>query len=276
LKFFTTLKKDEIDSLAIGGFDGVHKAHQKLLSYLGNKGVMFSIYKEGRGLTPKSFRSKFSPNGAILVNLDDIKSMSSKEFIDFLKDEFPKLKKIVVGYDFHFGRGREADAKAIERYFEGEVVVVDEVKIDGVSVHSKVIKKLLLEGNIKLANRLLGREYKIVASPIKGQGLGSKKLYATINLDCKDFILPKTGVYASYTTIESKKYPSVTFIGNRVTTDGEFSIESHIIDEEIETKAKRVEIEFVQYLRENREFDDLKSLKEQIKKDIDSARKLLL
>jgi len=154
--------------------------------------------------------------------------------------------------------------------------LVDEIKIDGISIHSKKIKALLDEGDIELANRLLERSYKIEADVIKGQGIGSKKLFATLNLKCKNFIIPKHGVYATNSVVDLKSYPSVTFIGIRSSTDGVFSIETHLIDTDIAVDSKRVEVEFIKYIRENRRFDDLNSLKLQIQKDIDIAKSLLL
>ncbi len=275
LKSSTTLENDKIDSLAIGGFDGVHIAHQKLLSYLSKNGAMLSIYKHGLGLTPSLYRCRFVECGCILIDLESIKSMSSSDFVEFLKEQFPNLKKIIVGYDFRFGRDREGDVNSLKRLFHGDVIVVDEVKIDGISVHSRYIKELLKNADLKLAKKLLGRDYKILGEVISGQGLGKEALYATINIKVDDFFIPKNGVYASYTYIDSKKYKSVTFIGKRLSTDKNFSIETHLIDKKIELKEKEIEIEFIEYIRENKKFNDLDSLKKQITSDIDRAKKLL-
>ncbi|RUM65865.1 MAG: bifunctional riboflavin kinase/FAD synthetase, partial [Sulfurospirillum sp.] len=114
MKSFTTLKKTQIDSLALGGFDGVHIAHQKLLGYLGKRGAMLSIYRDTKALTPKERRCKYVNCGCFLVLLDDIKDMSAKEFVEFLSKEFKNLKKIVIGYDFHFGKGRSADYNTLK------------------------------------------------------------------------------------------------------------------------------------------------------------------
>ena len=275
MKSFTTLKKTQIDSLALGGFDGVHIAHQKLLGYLGKRGAMLSIYRDTKALTPKERRCKYVNCGCFLVLLDDIKDMSAKEFVEFLSKEFKNLKKIVIGYDFHFGKGRSADYNTLKKLFKGEVVLVDEIKIENISVHSKKIKELLKSADIKMANRLLGREYCIKGSVIKGQGIGKKELVATLNIDCSDYFLPKFGVYVTHSIIEGRSYNSVTFIGERKSTDGNFSIETHLLDEKIENSVSNLQICFVSFLRENRKFDDLEFLKKQIQKDIKEAKLLL-
>ena len=271
LRSFTTLKKDNINELAIGGFDGVHLAHQELIKRISNdNGAVLSIYRDTLALTPKEKRFRYIKNGGFLLHLDDIKELSHKEFIEFLDKNFKNLKKIVVGYDFRYGKDRKGDIDTLKRDFRGEVVVVDEVKKDGISVHTRVIKDFLLRAEIKKSSELLGRDYSILSNLKKGQGIGKKMLFATLNLTQNSFFLPKNGVYVTDTKIGERVYRSVTFIGIRESTDKEFSIESHIIGKNLDLDGYTGEIEtvFFDFIRENRRFDDLKDLKEQIKKDI--------
>ncbi len=272
LRSFTTLQNSEIDSIAIGGFDGVHKAHKELISHLSTNGVVLVIDRGGKGLTPGKSRCEYMDRGCIIISLDEIKDKSPKKFVEFLTKTFPNLKKIIVGYDFRFGSGREGSTKDLREMFDGDVVVVDEVKEGAVSIHSKTIKALLKEGDIKKADELLGRHYKIEGEVIKGQGLGKKELYPTINIDPKEYILPKDGVYATFVTVNGKKYRSVTFIGKRESVDGNFSVETHIIDSFDDFVGDSVKIEFVKFLRENRKFATLSELREAIGKDIDDAK----
>ena len=230
-RFSITLKNEEIDSLAIGGFDGLHLAHQKLISHLTDSGTLMVIDKKSASLTPKNYRCNYLKQGCTFLEFDEIRDMSASEFIDFLNKRFINLKKIVVGYDFRFGKCAHADADELKRLFDGEVVIIEELFLDGISVHSRIIRTLLSEGKVKEANRLLGRNYEITGSVIKGQGLGAKKLFPTLNLKVEDFLIPKEGVYATLTKIANKTYPSASFIGKRLSTDGNFSIETHILDE---------------------------------------------
>ncbi len=266
---FTTLREDEVQQLAIGGFDGVHLAHQKLISHLDEKsGIVLAIVRSTLALTPKERRFLYIKNGGFMIDLEDIKDLTPLEFINYLTSEFPKLQKIIVGYDFSFGKERSGDVKLLKSLFDGDVEVVGEIQKDSISIHSRVIKEALQKGDIELANKLLGRRYQISASVVSGQGIGKEKLYPTLNLDVGDFFLPKSGVYATETIIEKERFRSVTFIGERLSTDNAFSIESYVIDEDIKNTPSSVEIIFKRFLRENRKFDNLCDLKDQIKNDI--------
>ncbi len=123
-----------------------------------------------------------------------------------------------------------------------------------------------------MANSLLGREYKIFGTQVKGQGLGSKSFVPTINLNIEDFILPTEGVYATKTIINEEEYDSVTFLGHRITTDGSFAVETHILGKEIINKFSLVQIKFYDKIRENKKFDSFEALKKQIEVDINKTK----
>ncbi|NPA65737.1 MAG: bifunctional riboflavin kinase/FAD synthetase [Epsilonproteobacteria bacterium] len=274
LSIATTLSNST--AIALGGFDGMHLGHQKLFSHLGNNGAIVVIDNNKASLTPHEFRKNHTIYPILFLKLDQIKHLEAKEFLELLKNYFPQLKKIVVGYDFYFGKDRKYSAKDLQKMFEYEVVIVDEVKIGGVSVHSRVIRSLIQKGDIKKANKLLGYNYTIKGDIIKGQGIGAKELVATINLQIEKFQIPKEGVYATLTRIDDEEHfhPSVSFIGHRITTDGTFAIETHILDGKVEAK-KYAEISFVAYLRENQKFASLEELKNAIQKDITMAKEKL-
>ncbi|SFV57593.1 FMN adenylyltransferase / Riboflavin kinase [hydrothermal vent metagenome] len=160
--------------------------------------------------------------------------------------------------------------------FDGEVVIVDEVKHKDISVHSHKIREQLKCGDIKTANEFLGHNYTIEGKIVKGQGIGKKELVATINIEAKEFLVPKEGVYTTLTRIDDEEHfhPSVSFVGHRETTDGSFAIESHILDGEV-LCVNKADIRFVSYIRENEKFDSLESLKKAIKSDIAKASKEL-
>ena len=268
--FSTLLTKDNITAVAIGHFDGVHRGHKELLKHLGVYGGLVVIDKNKANITPGLKRAEYSRYPCFLYDFNEIKGLSGEEFIALLKRDFKNLQKIVVGFDFRFGRGRAWDKYDLARIFDGEVVVVDEVCFDGMGVHSSAIREYIKQGEIYKANRLLGREYSIEGRVIKGQGIGSRELMPTLNLDIKSYLLPREGVYATRTRIGYKTYGSVTFIGNRVSTDDNFSVETHVLNENI-MDARDVAVCFKKRLRDNLKFSDLASLKAQIKIDINAA-----
>ncbi len=269
----TTLEK--VESIAIGAFDGMHRAHQELLRRLGEKGAVLIIKKANASLTPGKERCRYTQHHCIFLPLEGIRHLDAKGFVALLRSLFPHLKKIVVGYDFAFGKGRKYSIKDLKEHFGGEVEVVEEQKLGDISIHSRHIKELLEKGEIELANQMLGRLYSIWGEVVFGQGIGAKELVPTLNLLVTKFLLPKPGVYATYTEFEGKKYPSVTFVGQRLTTDGRFSVETHIIDQELTQAPKEARIYFVRYLRPNKRFDSLQSLKAQIEQDIQEAKEVL-
>lgn len=265
-----------IKAIAIGGFDGMHIAHQALFNELGNSGAIVVIETGYANMTPKKHRERFTDYPVFYLELDDIRHLNGKEFVHFLQANFTDLEKIVVGYDFHFGKDRCYSYADLRDMFSGEVVVVDEVMHKDDSVHSHKIRAKLQAGDIKGANEFLGHNYTIEGRVIKGQGIGKKELVATINIEADDFLIPKEGVYTTLTRIDREEHlhPSVSFVGHRVSTDGSFSIESHLLDGEVVCVSK-ADIHFVSFIRENEKFDSLESLKKAIKKDIAKASKEL-
>jgi riboflavin kinase / FMN adenylyltransferase len=263
-------------AIAIGGFDGMHIGHQSLFSELGERGTIVVIETGYANLTPKRERENFTHYPIIYIDLDEVRHLDGPEFVKFLNKSFPKLNKVVVGYDFHFGKDRKYSFNDLKEMFAGDVVVVDEILHHGESVHSHKIRAKLQIGDIQGANDFLGHNYTIRGDQIQGQGIGKKELVATINLKTQGFLTPKEGVYVTLTRIDNEEHfhPSVSFVGHRKTTDGSFAIETHILDGEVMCTTKAA-ISFVKFIRNNQKFDSLDELKAAIKKDIAVAHKEL-
>ena len=260
---------NNIKSIAIGSFDGIHLAHQKLIEKVD---ALVIIERNGGYLTPGYKRSFYTSKACHFYYLDKLKALSPENFVARLKLDFPKLERIVVGYDFHFGKEKAGNAQMLEALFHNVVEIIDEVKTEGVSIHSRTIKSYLREGNIDMVNTLLGRTYSIDGSVIRGQGLGKKELVPTINLRVEDYQLPKEGVYVTATKIGETWYDSVSFLGHRITTDGSFAVETHILDKEIDVFRDPVWITFRGFVRDNMKFADIDGLRKQISIDMEYAR----
>jgi riboflavin kinase / FMN adenylyltransferase len=266
--------KNKIKSIAIGGFDGMHLAHQELFKKLGMDGAIIVICTGYANLTFKTYRAKHTDLPLFYYPLESIKHLSGEEFIYALRQEFPNLEKIVVGYDFHFGYKALQNTEDLQKIFHGEVVIVEEHSVDGVAIHSRIIREYLRDGKIEQANRLLGYNYIVEGYCIKGQGLGKKQFVPTLNIEVKEFLIPQAGIYATRTKILGKSYDSVSFIGHRLTTDGEFACETHILDEKLEIEDPHIiEIEFYSKLRDNKKFEQYEELKQQILEDIEMTKK---
>ncbi len=258
-----------IKSIAIGSFDGMHKAHQELISKA--DGVVV-IERNSATITAGYKRSNYTKKPLFFYSFDKIKSLTPNEFIDKLKNDFPYLNKIIVGYDFAFGKNKQGNSDTLHELFDGEVEVISEISMDDIGIHSKVIREFLTNGDIAKANQFLGYDYEIIGVAIKGQGLGKNELVATINLVVNDSLLPKDGIYATKTEIDGSWYDSVSFLGHRISTDGKYAIETHILDREVGKIDSKVKIKFIEHIRENMKFENLAKLKEQIILDINRAR----
>ena len=258
-----------IKSIAIGSFDGLHIAHKTLIDKVD---AIVIIERNGGYLTPGYKRSLYTDKICCFYHFDKVKSLSPEDFVHKLKEDFPSLEKIVVGYDFHFGKGKAGNAEMLQALCDREVLVVDEVSCDGIPVHSRTIKAYLRDGKVEMANKLLGRKYTIDGEVITGQGLGKKELVPTLNLHVDHYQLPLEGVYATRTKIDKEWLSSVSFLGHRVTTDDSYAVETHVIDKDIGEINGRVIIEFVTFVRKNLKFDSLDGLKKQIQNDIDIVK----
>ncbi len=230
---FTTLQganRDNVHAVAIGNFDGMHLGHQKLFERLGEQGAIIVILAGGgTKLTPFASRQTFTNKKIFYCDLRAIKSLSGGEFIALLRQNFINLQKIVVGEDFRFGRDRAWDVEFLRREFRGQTCVLGEFCLSGGGVHSSRIKELLSRGRCEEAAELLGRNYEICGRVVRGQGRGAREFVATLNLDASGYFMPKSGVYASITSVCGASYKSVSFLGHRLSTDGAFALETHIL-----------------------------------------------
>ncbi|WP_457605605.1 bifunctional riboflavin kinase/FAD synthetase [Nitratifractor sp.] len=259
-----------IRSIALGSFDGMHVAHRELIALAEGVGVIERF--SSRRLTPGYKRSWYCDKPMSFYLFDRVRDLSAAEFVAKLREDFPRLEKIVVGYDFRFGKERQGTVEALEELFDGEVTVVSEVTVGGVSVHARTIREYLRQGELAMANRLLGRPYLIDGEPVRGQGIGSRELVPTINLQIEGYQLPAEGVYAGRSRVGGVWYPSATFVGHRESVDGGFAVETHILDRQLGEVSGRVMVEFHLFLRVNRRFRSLEALKRQIEEDLAMAR----
>lgn len=286
------LAPKQITSLAIGKFDGIHLGHRKLLELLGDRGAVLIIDKaieqnlisqspsvQNQGfLTSLQDRLDHLPN-AYFVEFASVAYMSGEEFVSTLLESLPSLGTIIVGYDFRFGRDRLCGADDLRHLCEIrqssqgraiQAIIVPKVCYGEIPLHASVIKDFVRHGDIAVANAMLGWHYTITGDVIRGQGIASKELFPTINIRAQGYVLPASGVYA--TRVNGKM--AVSFFGHRVSTDGAYAIESHIIDSEIVQAPERLTIQMYKKIRENRRFDSLQELKAQIECDIKQVREI--
>lgn len=268
-----TTKYSEITSIAIGKFDSLHKGHMKVISNLDSQGALLIIGSHfNNSIVPLEYKERLLEIPIFILSLEMVKNMGTEEFNNLLKVIFPNLIKVVVGYDFRYGKGRTGNPKDLKKTFDS-VVVVEKMTLNGKPIHTTYIKKMIDDTNFEVARDLIGRDYSLSGKIVSGQGLGKKELFPTINIDATNFYSPPNGVYASQTLLDNKYYDSISFVGHRYISDNKFAVETHLIGmESVDLEGiDEASILFIEKIRDNIKFDKVSLLKARIEKDIEEA-----
>ncbi|WP_104636923.1 bifunctional riboflavin kinase/FAD synthetase [Helicobacter felis] len=282
--FLSTLNNKDLLSLAIGKFDGVHLAHQRLLSALYPQAGVLVVdrFEPPKALTPLRERACLLASYAqnlYFLPLEQARHISARDFIALLTQKFPRLQKIVVGYDFKCAQGRSMGIEELRAMLSPQIhlEVITEIKIKGISLHSYHIKTCIERGDVLLARKFLGRPFALQGVVIPGQHLGHEHLYPTLNINTHSLqtqLLPCAGVYATDVLLNQTRMRAVSFLGHRLSTDGQMAFETHILDQEITTPPPSLRVLFLKKIRDNRHFTHLAELKAQISQDIAQVRAL--
>ena len=287
--------------LTIGNFDGVHKGHLSLFDKVkeragaigGQSAVMtfephpIRIVKPGNGpplITPTHQKLSLMSDAGIDVIFClpftlEFAAVSAHDFVqDILVDKIG-VKEIVVGYDYTFGHKRQGNITFLREMGEKLGFTVHEVKpirLDDTLVSSTSIRNLVQEGNLPEAKKLLGRDYQISGTVIKGKNRGGRLLgFPTANLKLIDELVPKRGVYAVTVIIDGKSVYGVTNIGfNPTFGDNALSVETHLLDFSQDLLGKTIKVNFLQNLRDEKTYNNIQELSDQIGLDIQQAREL--
>ena len=284
-KFSSISKNKRITNITIGKFDSIHLAHRALIEALDKNGAVIIIAFKGDSsginqyILTQHDKKRYISHPIYAIKFDKIKNLSGKKFLKYLQKKLPNLRKIIVGADFRFGKNRANSANDIPKISHLEVQILPEMRIGKIPVHSQNIRAFLAQGAVDSANLLLGRKYSIKGRVVRGQGIGRMRVFPTINALVRDYVLPQSAVYATRTQIKGKVHNSISFIGRRLSADNNFAIESHILGDfalkSSEILGKKIEIFFIQKIRDNAKFSDLNALKKQIVIDIKKARAIL-
>lgn len=300
------ITRDERSVVTVGTFDGVHRGHQALVHYL----IERAAARAGRSTV-----ISFDPHPRTVVRGDQVPLLTTPEeradlletlgldrFIvvpftkafsnlrakayveDFLVGRVG-LQEIVVGHDHRFGSDRAGDAALLKRMgqaleFSVDVISAQEVEPYGVVSSSAVREVLLEKGDVQRARELLGRSYALSGRVERGEGRGRKLGFPTANLAPQDprKLVPRQGVYAVRAQLpgDSTLRGGMMNIGRRPTFGGEEErLEVHLLDFEGDLYDRMLRIEFVRKLREERSFDGVEALKEQLSEDRRRCKSIL-
>jgi riboflavin kinase/FMN adenylyltransferase len=283
-KFYITNLADlpllDPNSCVIGNFDGVHLGHKHLIEESKKAGYKTSIItfenlnKNNIYLTNIEQKSKYleelGVDYLIIFPFRVIQLTFFNEFIKILK--LLKVKMVTCGLDFRFGFKREGDIQDLKKHFK--LNLVDYKEVNRVKISSSVIKELLSEGNIELANRFLGKEYTIVGEVVPGNKIGRNLGFPTANIKYDKYLLPKNGVYLTKVKHKDNLYLGMTNIGYNPTLNAqtEKRLEVHIIGFNEMIYGDKLELSFVKFLRDEKKFSSKEELISSLEETIEICK----
>jgi len=204
--------------------------------------------------------------------------LSTEDFVGDVLCGALQAKEVLIGPDYRFGKGRKGTTDLLQRLGERcglKVNILGNIEIDGVEVRSTMIRNLILEGMVQEATRFLGRPYTLKGTVVTGHAIGRTIGIPTANLDPEKELYPRSGIFAVRVLIDERPEKGVLSIGSNPTFPGKgFSLEVHILGFEGELYGKQIELVFIQKLRDEKKFDSPELLVEQIKRDIEDARRI--
>jgi riboflavin kinase / FMN adenylyltransferase len=291
--------------ITIGNFDGVHIGHQALFHETVQKAHKIGGTAIAMTFEPHPARVLGDKNGPPLITLYEQKIELitrvgldvlivvpfTKEFSELTAGQFVEdllvnkigTKAIVVGKDYTYGKNREGNLSTLQANADRlnlKVIVVGEIPLGAAKtdrISSTKIRELVMDGRMKDAHKLLGRFYQIRGTVVTGRKRGGKLLGCpTANIELQDELRPKMGVYAVTVECLDGRYKGVANIGYSPTFDDHiFTVEVHLLDFNDDLYNKKIKVNFVERIRDEKKFSGIDELSEQIKLDIQTARETM-
>lgn len=281
--------------VTIGNFDGVHVGHRRIMRRVAalarEKGciptvltfdphparvlaperapkLLMTVAQRLRGMETEGIESVF-----LIPFSMEFAKLTPEEFVEQVLARTLKARVVLVGEDFRFGHRQAGNLDTLRELgerFNFTLEVVAGIARRGVRVSSTNIRKLVAEGAVSRACRLLGAPFALEGAVVRGQGIGSKQTVPTLNLAPENGVLPKTGVYVTRTgdLQTGRQWNSITNVGYRPTFEGEgLTVETFLLEPLDDAQPKRIEVSFLSFVRDERKFDTPAALKAQILRD---------
>lgn len=286
--------------ITIGNFDGVHLGHQALIAaaqkvarekdldfllmtFWPHPRLVLANNAGHRPLTTRARRLELFGQLGVerAMELEFTPTLAQLSPEEFVKNYLAplKMRQLVIGHDFSLGQGRAGNADLLRRLGEKygfNVAQIPAMEIDGQPVSSTRLRKCLEHGNVGEAARLLGRNYSICGHVGHGFGRGSGLGFPTANLEDQKTLVPGDGVYATFARCAGQVFRAVTNIGKNPTFEAKNrSIESFLLNTELNLYGKNLELEFVARLRGEKRFASPRELSAQIARDAEAAQNML-
>lgn len=286
--------------LTFGNFDGVHLGHQALIesakaltaadetlsvmTFTPHPLVLFGRDPNFFNLLTSDEQAELlveaGANVVIQQKFDwDFSRIKAESFLTDLIEHWIKPRCIVVGQDCRFGEGGKGDLQTLHQFGLSKQIKIIEVKpklLDsGETISSRLIRSLLRSNKVEEASTCLGRPYFVQGEVVRGNQKGGELGFQTANLEVLGKEVPLRGVFITEASFEGNRYESVTNVGFRPTfgTSSQIHVECHVLRSEIPTLyGKKLKVEFLKFLREERKFSSEKELKVHIANDVKATR----
>ncbi len=300
---------DEINSFKIktgvglGNFDGLHIGHMALINTLIRESrlnnlcsIVYTFTKHPENILRKKLitplllteQKKVELLGEIHLDYlyfdefnEEFSRLSPEDFVKKILIDKLNIKLAVAGYDYRFGYMGQGDIPLLKELgikYGFRVVVIPAIKCDNEVVSSTKIRQCIINGQLETAYKLLGRNYSITAEVVSGRRIGNTIGFPTANIHPERFlVLPANGVYITKTLLDGKLYNSMTNVGFNPTFEDvkEKTVETHIIDFNRDIYGKKIEVFFLKKIRDEKKFESVDLLKEQIAEDMQTTKKYL-
>jgi riboflavin kinase/FMN adenylyltransferase len=287
--------------VTLGNFDGVHLGHQRIFnrvkedaSKIGGEAVVITFEPHPlKVLAPHRCPPLLTPFRKKMILMEEFgidvvlcieftPAFSETSPSDFVKNvlvERVGARKIIVGENYHFGKGKEGNAetlKSMGKLFNVAVEVVPRFKVGDTVVSSSRVRELIHGGKMEEASRLLGRDYLMVGKVVEGAGRGRALGFPTANLELTDDLHPQSGVYAVEVLWNRRSLHGVANVGRNPTFETgalkKIFIEVYILDFDQQIYGEEIQVNFRRRIRDEVRFDSVDHLIAQIKKDVEWAR----
>jgi riboflavin kinase / FMN adenylyltransferase len=284
--------------LTIGNYDGIHVGHRRIIELVKERAAsidgtsMLMTFdphplqvlrpdQELPSITPLSKKIELINETGIDVLIivpftQEFGLMEAEDYIKRILVDHLKVKGVIIGYDFRFGRGGRGDVALLKAYGSEcgfSVDVVEQISIEDEKVGSNRIRLLVRNGDVAGANRLLGRPYALGGQVVSGMSRGREIGFPTVNLRTDHNLVPGNGVYVTQVEFGDRKYGSVTNIGyNPTFGNTERTIETFILDFQGSLYGETITLHFMRRIRDEAKFESVQALVQRITADVAEAK----
>lgn len=304
IKDLAEIRRDTKSVITLGTFDGLHLGHQQIVEevirkskLLGGRNFLLTFDPHPRKVIPGrndikllstldekiSILERLGLENLFVINFtSEFSKQSPEEFVEKYLVNGIGLNEIVIGYDHHFGKGRDGNFELLQQLgkkFKFQVTLIPEFSVDGETISSTKIRNALIAGDVVKTAKMLGRNYSFKGKIVRGDGRGRKLGFPTANIsvDDQDKLLPAKGIYVAECIVEEEKHFGLLSLGSRPTfhKDGDVIPEFYIFDFDRDIYDRVMQVNLVERIRDEEKFNSVDDLIVRMKKDEEVGKEIL-